>query len=29
MYLGVFSPANFRLKPSIQFVDPTGWAPCS
>jgi hypothetical protein len=28
MFLGVFSPANFRLKPSIQFVDPTQWAPC-
>jgi hypothetical protein len=28
MYLGVFSPANFRVKPSLQFVDPTTWAPC-
>jgi hypothetical protein len=29
MYLGVFSPANFRLKPSIQFVNPSSWAPCA
>jgi len=28
MYLGVFSPANFRLKPTLQFVDPTQWAAC-
>ncbi|MGZ4314147.1 MAG: hypothetical protein ACXVR1_18790 [Solirubrobacteraceae bacterium] len=28
MYLGVFSPANFRAKPSIQFVDPSSWAAC-
>ena len=28
MFLGVFSPANFRLKPSVQFVDPSQWAPC-
>jgi hypothetical protein len=29
MLLGVFPPANFHLKPSIQFVDPTQWAPCA
>jgi len=28
MDLGVFSPANFRAKPSMQFVDPTSWSPC-
>jgi hypothetical protein len=28
MFLGVFSPANFRLKPTIQFVDPRSWAAC-
>jgi hypothetical protein len=29
MDLGVFPPANFRVKPTIQFVDPTSWDPCA
>jgi hypothetical protein len=29
MYLGVFPPANFRLRPTLQFVDPRGWDPCA
>ena len=28
MYLGVFSPANPRVRPSLQFVDPSAWAAC-
>jgi hypothetical protein len=28
MYLGIFSPANPRATPSLQFVDPSSWAPC-
>jgi hypothetical protein len=28
MYLGVFSPANPRAKPSLQFVAPSSWAVC-
>ena len=28
MYLGVFSPANPRVRPSLQFVDPSSWAAC-
>ncbi len=28
MYLGVFSPSDPRVKPSLQFVNPSSWAAC-
>jgi hypothetical protein len=28
MFLGASSPANPRTRPSLQFVDPSAWAPC-
>jgi hypothetical protein len=28
MFLGADSPANFRAKPSLRFVDPSSWAVC-